>query len=168
MTLLDARVFLDADDRWRNPLDVEGRPRIYTTREGAACAMMHSAKQLLTLAQVEHRRAIESPEPEVVQAVAMAPHGQVRVPVLGETANDDAKAEGGRAGGSTGDGIECSEAIVDDASPKVRREFAKVLLRHADELLDRSDAVNAAFRLGMPLHEIEAYLDSLDNQGVGR
>ncbi|KKN79800.1 hypothetical protein LCGC14_0336550 [marine sediment metagenome] len=88
MTLLDARVFLDADDRWRNPLDVEGRPRSYITREGAASAMIDSAERLLALAKSELTRAIALLEPEVFQAVAMAPHGQVRVPVDAEATDD--------------------------------------------------------------------------------
>lgn len=82
MMLLNARVYRDADDRWRNPLDVDGRPRSYTTRAAAALAMRHSAEQLVMLAKIEHRRAIESPEPDVFQAVTMEPHGQVRVPVI--------------------------------------------------------------------------------------
>ncbi len=38
---------------------------------------------------------------------------------------------------------------------------AKLLLRHADTFLERSEAVKTAFDLGMPLVEIEAYLDGL-------
>lgn len=41
-------------------------------------------------------------------------------------------------------------------------EIAKLLLEHADTFLKRTEAIKAALRLGMPLYEIEAYLDWLD------
>ncbi len=41
-------------------------------------------------------------------------------------------------------------------------EIAKLLLEHAETFLERSEAVEAALSLGMPLHEIEAYLDWLE------
>ncbi|MGQ9576756.1 MAG: hypothetical protein ACUVUC_15725 [Thermoguttaceae bacterium] len=41
-------------------------------------------------------------------------------------------------------------------------EIAKLLLEHAGTFLDRAKAVEAALSLGMPLHEIEEYLDWLD------
>ena len=41
-------------------------------------------------------------------------------------------------------------------------EIAKLMLEHADTFLKRSEAVRAAISLGMPLNEIEAYLDWLD------
>jgi hypothetical protein len=41
-------------------------------------------------------------------------------------------------------------------------EIAKLLLEHAESFLERSEAVRAAMSLGMPIHEIEAYLDWLD------
>ena len=41
-------------------------------------------------------------------------------------------------------------------------EVAKLLLEHAGTFLEREEAIRAAVRLGMPLHEIEAYLDWLD------
>jgi hypothetical protein len=41
-------------------------------------------------------------------------------------------------------------------------EIAKLLLEHAESFLQRSEAVKAALSLGMPIHEIEAYLDWLD------
>ena len=41
-------------------------------------------------------------------------------------------------------------------------EIAKLLLEHAESFLDRSAAIKTALSLGMPLHEIEAYLDWLD------
>lgn len=39
---------------------------------------------------------------------------------------------------------------------------AKLLLQRADTLLQRSEATKTAFRLGMPLNEIEEYLDWLE------
>jgi hypothetical protein len=42
-------------------------------------------------------------------------------------------------------------------------EIAKLLLEHADTFLQRTDAVRTALSLGMPLQEIEAYLDWLDS-----
>ena len=42
-------------------------------------------------------------------------------------------------------------------------EIAKLLLEHVGTFLDRSQAVKTAMSLGMPLDEIEAYLDWLDN-----
>jgi hypothetical protein len=41
-------------------------------------------------------------------------------------------------------------------------EIAKLLLEHADNFLARSEAVRTALELGMPLAEIEDYLDWLD------
>lgn len=41
-------------------------------------------------------------------------------------------------------------------------EAAKLLLKQADTCRARKDAVRAAIGLGMPLYEIEAYLDWLD------
>ncbi len=41
-------------------------------------------------------------------------------------------------------------------------EIAKLLLEKADTFLARSEAIKTALSLGMPLHEIEAYLDWLD------
>jgi DNA-binding transcriptional MerR regulator len=41
-------------------------------------------------------------------------------------------------------------------------EIAKLLLEHAETFLERSEAVKSALRLGMPLNEIEEYLDWLD------
>jgi hypothetical protein len=42
-------------------------------------------------------------------------------------------------------------------------EIAKLLLEHADSFLKRSEAVRTALSMGMPLHEIESYLDWLDS-----
>jgi hypothetical protein len=41
-------------------------------------------------------------------------------------------------------------------------EIAKLLLEHADTFIERTEAVRSALKLGMPLHEIETYLDWLD------
>ena len=41
-------------------------------------------------------------------------------------------------------------------------EIAKTLLEHADTFIERSEAVKRAIQLGMPLHEIQDYLDWLD------
>jgi DNA-binding transcriptional MerR regulator len=41
-------------------------------------------------------------------------------------------------------------------------KIAKLLLEHADTFLDRTEAVKTALRLGMPLDEIQEYLDWLD------
>ncbi len=41
-------------------------------------------------------------------------------------------------------------------------KIAKLLLEHAESFLERSEAVKVAMSLGMPIHEIEAYLDWLD------
>jgi hypothetical protein len=41
-------------------------------------------------------------------------------------------------------------------------EIAKLLLEHAATFLDRQEAIKNAMRLGMPLDEIERYLDWLD------
>jgi DNA-binding transcriptional MerR regulator len=41
-------------------------------------------------------------------------------------------------------------------------EIAKLLLEHAATFLDREEAIRSAIRLGMPLNEIEEYLDWLD------
>ena len=44
-------------------------------------------------------------------------------------------------------------------APTVTHEIAKLLLEHADTFLQRSEAVQSALELGMPLIEIEEYLD---------
>ena len=41
-------------------------------------------------------------------------------------------------------------------------EIAKLLLEHADTFLKRTEAVKSALALGMPLNEIEDYLDWVD------
>jgi DNA-binding transcriptional MerR regulator len=41
-------------------------------------------------------------------------------------------------------------------------EIAKLLLEHAGTFLERREAIRTALSLGMPLSEIEAYLDWLD------
>ncbi len=41
-------------------------------------------------------------------------------------------------------------------------EIAKLLLEQAETFLDRTEAVETAMSLGMPLNEIEEYLDWLD------
>ena len=40
-------------------------------------------------------------------------------------------------------------------------EIAKLLLEHAGTFLERSEAIRTALHLGMPLNEIEEYLDWL-------
>jgi hypothetical protein len=47
-------------------------------------------------------------------------------------------------------------------------EIAKLLLEHAETFLGRTEAVETALSLGMPLHEIESYLDWLDQVRVVR
>ena len=42
-------------------------------------------------------------------------------------------------------------------------EVAKLILEHSGTFLERTEAIQAALDLGMPLHEIEAYLDWLDS-----
>jgi DNA-binding transcriptional MerR regulator len=41
-------------------------------------------------------------------------------------------------------------------------EIAKLLLYQAETFLERTEAIETALSLGMPLHEIETYLDWLD------
>ncbi len=41
-------------------------------------------------------------------------------------------------------------------------ELAKLLLKHAETIMGRKEAVEKAISLGMPLNEIESYLDWLD------
>jgi hypothetical protein len=41
-------------------------------------------------------------------------------------------------------------------------EVAKSLLEHAETFLGRMEAIETALSMGMPLHEIETYLDWLD------
>ncbi len=49
-----------------------------------------------------------------------------------------------------------------DAPPPMAHEIAKLLLEHAGTFLERTEAVKTALGLGMPLDEIEAFLDWLD------
>ena len=51
--------------------------------------------------------------------------------------------------------------------PDFAHEIAKLLLEHAGTFLGHVDAVKSAMALGMPLHDIEEYLDwtkSVDNR----
>jgi hypothetical protein len=41
-------------------------------------------------------------------------------------------------------------------------EIAKLILEHAETLWERSEAISKALYLGMPLNEIEEYLDWLE------
>lgn len=41
-------------------------------------------------------------------------------------------------------------------------EIAKLILEHADSMGERAAAVRTALSLGMPLNQIEEYLDWLD------
>jgi DNA-binding transcriptional MerR regulator len=41
-------------------------------------------------------------------------------------------------------------------------EIAKLMLEHAGTFLERTEAVRVAISVGMPLNEIEEYLDWLD------
>ncbi|MGA2254823.1 MAG: hypothetical protein ABSG53_09190 [Thermoguttaceae bacterium] len=41
-------------------------------------------------------------------------------------------------------------------------EIAKLMLEHAGTFLERTEAIRVAISLGMPLNEIERYLDWLD------
>jgi hypothetical protein len=41
-------------------------------------------------------------------------------------------------------------------------EIAKSLLEHAETFPGRTEAIESALSLGMPLHDIETYLDWLD------
>jgi hypothetical protein len=47
-------------------------------------------------------------------------------------------------------------------------KIAKLLLEQAESFLGRTEAVKTALSLGMPLGEIEAYLDWLDAAGLTR
>ncbi len=42
-------------------------------------------------------------------------------------------------------------------------EIAKLLLEKAGTFLERTEAIQTALSLGMPLHEIEEYLDWVDS-----
>jgi DNA-binding transcriptional MerR regulator len=47
-------------------------------------------------------------------------------------------------------------------------EIARLMLEHAQTFLDRTEAVRVALSLGMPLNEIQDYLDWLDQIGSSR
>jgi hypothetical protein len=42
-------------------------------------------------------------------------------------------------------------------------EIAKLLLEHAGTFVERTEAVRVAMSLGMPIHEIQEYLDWIDS-----
>jgi len=60
----------------------------------------------------------------------------------------------GILGGAGQEGIVGAKAMA--------HEIAKLLLEYADSFADRTEAVKVAHGLGMPLHEIQDYLDWLD------
>ena len=41
-------------------------------------------------------------------------------------------------------------------------EIAKLMLEHADTFLERTEAIETALSMGMPLQDIEEYLDWLE------
>jgi len=45
----------------------------------------------------------------------------------------------------------------------VAHEVAKLILEHAGTFVERAEAIKVALNLGMPLDEIEDYLDWLDS-----
>ena len=47
-------------------------------------------------------------------------------------------------------------------------KIAKLMLEQSSTFLDRTEAVKTAVSLGMPLHEIEEYLDWLDMAGQAK
>ncbi len=47
-------------------------------------------------------------------------------------------------------------------------EIAKLLLENAKTFPEREQAIRSAMRLGMPLNEIESYLDWLDGLHEGK
>lgn len=55
-----------------------------------------------------------------------------------------------------------SQRASRDRARGMSHEIAKLMLEHAKTFLDREEAVKTALSLGMPLHEIEQYLDWLD------
>jgi hypothetical protein len=58
-------------------------------------------------------------------------------------------------------------SLVEGAEPgwagSMAHEIAKLLLEYAGTFVERTEAVNVAISLGMPLSEIEEYLDWLDS-----
>lgn len=64
--------------------------------------------------------------------------------------------QGGRPSSSTGDRLCPSRPIA------MAHEIAKLLLEYAGTFGQRADAVQVAIDLGMPLNEVEDYLDWLD------
>ena len=63
---------------------------------------------------------------------------------------------------STGLGLEIAHPIGYAVSIAMAHEIAKLMLEHAGTFLERAEAIRVALSLGMPLHEIEEYLDWLD------
>ena len=45
---------------------------------------------------------------------------------------------------------------------RMPHKIAKLMLEHADTFLERTEAIETALYLGMPLQDIEDYLDWLD------
>ena len=58
----------------------------------------------------------------------------------------------------------CKEAVFPspEPGPVMAHEIAKLLLEKAGTFLERTQAIEAALQLGMPLNEIQEYLDWLD------
>lgn len=57
-------------------------------------------------------------------------------------------------------------SLVGDRKPDpvgpMAHEIAKLVLEYAGTFVERTEAIKVAISLGMPLHEIEEYLDWLD------
>ncbi len=50
-----------------------------------------------------------------------------------------------------------------DMSSAMAHKIAKLILEHADSIANRTTAIQKALDIGMPLREIENYLDWLDS-----
>ena len=74
-------------------------------------------------------------------------------------------ADSDKRDADTSDGLSVappSDQFRGPGSVNMAHELAKLMLEHADTFLERTEAIQIALSLGMPLSEIEEYLDWLD------
>ena len=76
---------------------------------------------------------------------------------------DSGVMPGPPSGGGKLSGYEYSRRSLPGRGLAMAHEIAKLLLEKAGTFLERTEAIKVALKMGMPLNEIQEYLDWLDS-----
>jgi hypothetical protein len=76
---------------------------------------------------------------------------------------DHAVVDYGAAAGRHWRGFENARPLLPGRGIAMAHEIAKLLLEKAGTFLERTEAIKVALQMGMPLNEIQEYLDWLDS-----